>query len=44
MEKVEIELDGKLVNIPLADLKWFLENTEAKEIKEKKVNNKKDKK
>lgn len=36
MEKVIIELDGKSVNIPKADLKWFLENTEAKEIKENK--------
>lgn len=41
MEKVAIELDGKTVDIPKADLKWFLENTEAKEINKSKKENKK---
>lgn len=34
MQITKIEINGIEYDIPQSDLKWFLENTEAKEIKE----------
>lgn len=34
MQVTKIELEGIEYEIPQVDLKWFLENTEAKELKE----------